>query len=63
MPGQTGIVEFDQYAGYVTVDGKAGRALFYYFVEAPQDPLDKPLVLWLNGGMPLTLFTAICNTF
>jgi serine carboxypeptidase-like clade 2 len=55
MPGQTGIVEFDQYAGYVTVDGKAGRALFYYFVEAPQDPLDKPLVLWLNGGMPLTI--------
>ena len=63
LPGQTGIVEFDQYAGYVTVDAKAGRALFYYFVEAPQDPLDKPLVLWLNGGMPLTLFAAICNTF
>jgi serine carboxypeptidase-like clade 2 len=50
MPGQIGEVEFDQYAGYVTVDAKAGRALFYYFVEAPQDPLDKPLVLWLNGG-------------
>jgi hypothetical protein len=28
------------------VHAKAGRALFYYFVEAPQDPLDKPLVLW-----------------
>ena len=51
MPGQTGVAEFDQYAGYVTVDAKAGRALFYYFVEAPQDPSDKPLVLWLNGGM------------
>lgn len=63
MPGQTGIVEFDQYAGYVTVDAKAGRALFYYFVEAVQDPLGKPLVLWLNGGMPLALFTAICNTY
>ncbi|CAL4939705.1 unnamed protein product [Urochloa decumbens] len=50
MPGQTWVVEFDQYAGYVTVDAKAGRALFYYFVEASQDPLDKPLVLWLNGG-------------
>ncbi|CAN6306433.1 unnamed protein product [Urochloa humidicola] len=50
MPGQTGVVEFDQYAGYVTVDAKAGRALFYYFVEASQDPSDKPLVLWLNGG-------------
>ncbi|KAJ1296800.1 hypothetical protein BS78_01G330200 [Paspalum vaginatum] len=50
MPGQTGVTDFDQYAGYVTVDAKAGRALFYYFVEAPQDPSDKPLVLWLNGG-------------
>ncbi|AQL05859.1 Serine carboxypeptidase-like 40 [Zea mays] len=50
MPGQTGVAEFDQYAGYVTVDAKAGRALFYYFVEAPQDPSNKPLVLWLNGG-------------
>ncbi|XP_062215454.1 serine carboxypeptidase 1-like isoform X3 [Phragmites australis] len=50
MPGQTEVVEFDQYAGYVTVDAKAGRALFYYFVETPQDPLNKPLVLWLNGG-------------
>ncbi|OEL26126.1 Serine carboxypeptidase 24 [Dichanthelium oligosanthes] len=49
MPGQTGVVEFEQYAGYITVDAKAGRALFYYFVAAPQDPLDKPLVLWLNG--------------
>ncbi|PWZ57163.1 Serine carboxypeptidase-like 40 [Zea mays] len=50
MPGQTVVAEFDQYAGYVTVDAKAGRALFYYFVEALQDPSDKPLVLWLNGG-------------
>ncbi|TVU46792.1 hypothetical protein EJB05_06355, partial [Eragrostis curvula] len=50
LPGQPEVAEFDQYAGYVTVDAKAGRALFYYFVEAPQDPLNKPLVLWLNGG-------------
>ncbi|KAL6215519.1 hypothetical protein ACLB2K_014948 [Fragaria x ananassa] len=35
---------------YVTVDPKAGRALFYYFVESPQDSSSKPLVLWLNGG-------------
>lgn len=57
MPGQTEVVEFDQYAGYVTVDAKAGRALFYYFVETPQDPLNKPLVLWLNGGMLLALLS------
>ncbi|RXH72733.1 hypothetical protein DVH24_012417 [Malus domestica] len=36
--------------GYVTVDQKAGRAFFHYFVESPQDSSTKPLVLWLNGG-------------
>lgn len=51
LPGQpTEGVDFNQYAGYVTVDHKAGRALFYYFVESPQDSSSKPLVLWLNGG-------------
>ncbi|KAF5468318.1 hypothetical protein F2P56_012477 [Juglans regia] len=50
LPGQPGGVDFDQYAGYVTVDPKAGRALFYYFVESSQNSATKPLVLWLNGG-------------
>ncbi|KAK7829085.1 serine carboxypeptidase ii-3 [Quercus suber] len=50
LPGQPEGVDFDQYAGYITVDPKAGRALFYYFVESPQNSATKPLVLWLNGG-------------
>ena len=51
LPGQpTEGVDFDQYAGYVTVDADAGRALFYYFVESPQNSSTAPLVLWLNGG-------------
>ncbi|KAM0948861.1 putative carboxypeptidase D [Dioscorea sansibarensis] len=50
LPGQPNGMPFDQYAGYVTVDVNAGRALFYYFVESPQDSSTKPLVLWLNGG-------------
>ncbi|XP_051214560.1 serine carboxypeptidase 1 [Lolium perenne] len=50
LPGQPGPAVFDQYAGYVTVNSTAGKALFYYFVEAAQDPSTKPLVLWLNGG-------------
>ncbi|XP_066399567.1 serine carboxypeptidase 1-like [Miscanthus floridulus] len=49
LPGQPH-VDFDQYSGYVTVDEKHGRALFYYFVEAPRDASSKPLLLWLNGG-------------
>lgn len=49
LPGQPK-VGFRQYAGYVDVDVKNGRSLFYYFVEADKDPDQKPLALWLNGG-------------
>uniref|UniRef100_A0ACD5Y8R5 Uncharacterized protein n=1 Tax=Avena sativa TaxID=4498 RepID=A0ACD5Y8R5_AVESA len=49
LPGQP-VVNFSQYGGYVTVNKKNGRALFYYFVEAATDPAVKPLLLWLNGG-------------
>ncbi|PON57296.1 Serine carboxypeptidase-like [Trema orientale] len=49
LPGQPK-VRFQQFSGYITVDEKQDRALFYYLVEAEKDPLSKPLVLWLNGG-------------
>ncbi|CAN4086574.1 unnamed protein product [Withania somnifera] len=49
LPGQPQ-VGFQQFSGYVTVDDKKQRSLFYYFVEAETDPSSKPLVLWLNGG-------------
>ncbi|KAE9587233.1 putative carboxypeptidase D [Lupinus albus] len=49
LPGQPK-VEFKQYAGYVDIDVKHGRSLFYYFVEADHDPDNKALTLWLNGG-------------
>ncbi|GAB4861161.1 Serine carboxypeptidase-like 42 [Ancistrocladus abbreviatus] len=49
LPGQPK-VPFRQFAGYIDIDFKAGRSLFYYFVEAEQDPQHKPLTLWLNGG-------------
>ncbi|KAI3873073.1 hypothetical protein MKX03_036905 [Papaver bracteatum] len=49
LPGQPP-VNFQQYSGYVTLDEKKQRALFYYFVEAEFNPASKPLVLWLNGG-------------
>ncbi|KAK3036165.1 hypothetical protein RJ639_029902 [Escallonia herrerae] len=50
LPVQPDGVDFDQYSGYVTVDPQAGRALFYYFVESPQNSSTAPLVLWLNGA-------------
>ncbi|XP_057719702.1 serine carboxypeptidase-like 31 [Arachis stenosperma] len=49
LPGQPAM-DFEHYAGYVTVNETNGRALFYWFFEAITNPDDKPLVLWLNGG-------------
>ncbi|KAJ0045187.1 hypothetical protein Pint_06077 [Pistacia integerrima] len=52
LPGQPSNVNFSQFSGYITVDQQAGRALFYWLIEAPSSSLpgSKPLVLWLNGG-------------
>ncbi|XP_039136100.1 serine carboxypeptidase-like 27 [Dioscorea cayenensis subsp. rotundata] len=50
LPGQPTNVAFSQYSGYVTVNEKAGRALFYWLVETPASVQQAPLVLWLNGG-------------
>lgn len=49
LPGQPE-VQFSQYGGYVTVDKSAGRAMYYYFVEALKSKDSAPLLLWLNGG-------------
>ena len=49
LPGQPNAT-FDQYAGYITVDAKNERKLFYWFVEAQEDADSKPLVLWQTGG-------------
>lgn len=53
LPGQPK-VSFAQFSGYVTVNEAAGRALFYWLTEAVDEPLSKPLVVWLNGGKFLT---------
>ncbi|XP_058221919.1 serine carboxypeptidase-like 40 [Rhododendron vialii] len=49
LPGQPK-AGFDQYGGYVTVNESAGRAFYYYFVEAQKAKHYLPLLLWLNGG-------------
>uniref|UniRef100_A0A5B7AEW2 Carboxypeptidase n=1 Tax=Davidia involucrata TaxID=16924 RepID=A0A5B7AEW2_DAVIN len=49
LPGQPQ-VGFAQYGGYVTIDESAGRAFYYYFVEAQHSKQSLPLLLWLNGG-------------
>lgn len=49
LPGQP-IVNFDQHSGYIPVDKNSKRKLFYYFVEAENEPASKPVILWLRGG-------------
>lgn len=50
LPGQNFDVKFKHFSGYITVNEESGRELFYWFVEAVEDPSSKPVVLWLNGG-------------
>ncbi|KAE9602364.1 putative carboxypeptidase D [Lupinus albus] len=50
LPGQHFTIDFDHYSGYVTVNEKAGRALFYWFIQSGQHHETKPLLLWFNGG-------------
>lgn len=63
LPGQPDGVDFDQYAGYVTVDPKTGRSLFYYFAESPQNSSTNPLLLWLNGGVYILYYIYIYVNF
>lgn len=62
LPGQPK-VSFKQYGGYITVDDKQNRSLFYYFAEAENDPASKPLVLWLNGGNNISNFVLLLQIF
>ncbi|WRX28221.1 Peptidase S10 [Theobroma cacao] len=49
LPGQPNVT-FRQFSDYIDIDEKAGRSLFYYFVEAEKDPMNLPLTIWLTGG-------------
>ncbi|XP_054821877.1 serine carboxypeptidase 24-like [Prosopis cineraria] len=49
LPGQPR-VGFSQFSGYVTVNRRHGRVLFYWLTQATSSPHSKPLLLWLNGG-------------
>ncbi|KAF2009658.1 peptidase S10, serine carboxypeptidase [Aaosphaeria arxii CBS 175.79] len=52
QPGKQGICEtkegVDDYAGYISLDEKTN--MFFWFFEARENPGEKPLTLWLNGG-------------
>lgn len=48
LPGWSGSQKM--YAGYVTVNATAGRALYLWYVESSGNPTTDPVVLWMNGG-------------
>jgi carboxypeptidase C (cathepsin A) len=50
LPGLDFDPGFDQYAGYLTVNDKHQRNIFYWYVESQGSPDTDPVVLWTNGG-------------
>ncbi|RZC47326.1 hypothetical protein C5167_040267 [Papaver somniferum] len=50
LPGFDGSFPSKHYSGYVNIDEKSGKNLFYYFVVSERKPSEDPIVLWLNGG-------------
>ncbi|CAM8925475.1 unnamed protein product [Rhodiola kirilowii] len=47
LPGFNSSFPSKHYAGYIDINKKH---LFYYFVQSERDPINDPVVLWLNGG-------------
>ncbi|KAL9687881.1 hypothetical protein QQ045_032289 [Rhodiola kirilowii] len=42
LPGQSFNLSFSHFSGYVTVEEKLGRKLFYRLIESPDIPSSKP---------------------
>lgn len=47
LPANTALVH---YAGHILADPIRNGYHFYWLFEAPSNPLEKPLIIWLNGG-------------
>ncbi|TKR81559.1 hypothetical protein L596_015410 [Steinernema carpocapsae] len=48
LPGLTWNANFKQYSGYFNLT--SGNRFHYWFVESQKDPINDPVILWLNGG-------------
>lgn len=48
LPGLNHDISFKHYSGYL--NGVEGKHLHYWFTESSRDPVNDPVVLWMNGG-------------
>jgi len=49
LPGLTFTPNFDQYSGYIQLNGTT-KNIFYWFFTSQNSPSTDPVVLWLQGG-------------
>ncbi|CAN6615870.1 carboxypeptidase Y [Trichomonascus vanleenenianus] len=57
-PGSIGLGDTKQYSGYLDVED-GDKHLFYWFFESRGDPLNDPLLVWVNGGPGCSSMTGL----
>lgn len=52
LPGFNGALPSTHYSGYIPTGNLSGQKgqLHYWLIESTNDPVNDPIVLWLNGG-------------